>query len=177
MDANWRWAHNVGGYDQCGKDTRYCPDEKTCASNCALEGVEQNDWANTYGVRQINNGIEMQFVVGNNVGSRTYLLNGDNYYMFRLKNREFSVDIDTSSLPCGVNGALYFVEMEEDGGMRYSGNKAGSKFGTGYCDAQCPHDIKWINGEANFGTYGSCCSEMDIWEANQFANAYTPHPC
>jgi len=77
----------------------------------------------------------MQFVVGPNVGSRTYLLNGDNYYMFKLKNREFSVDIDTSKLPCGVNGALYFVEMEEDGGMRYPGNKAGSKFGTGYCDA------------------------------------------
>ena len=29
------------------------------------------------------------------------------------------------------------------------GNKAGAEFGTGYCDAQCPHDIKFINGEAN----------------------------
>ena len=27
--------------------------------------------------------------------------------------------------------------------------KAGAEFGTGYCDAQCPHDIKFINGEAN----------------------------
>merc|ERR1719397_465840 len=25
----------------------------------------------------------------------------------------------------------------------------GAKFGTGYCDAQCPHDIKWMDGEAN----------------------------
>ena len=24
---------------------------------------------------------------------------------------------------------------------------------------------------------GSCCSEMDIWEANSVAAAYTPHPC
>lgn len=32
---------------------------------------------------------------------------------------------------------------------------------------------------ANSGTgkYGSCCSEMDIWEANQVSAAYTPHPC
>jgi cellulose 1,4-beta-cellobiosidase len=44
----------------------------------------------------------------------------------------------------------------------------------GYCDAQCPHDIKWLNGEANSngwkpsdqdknagsGKYGSCCPEM-----------------
>ena len=30
-----------------------------------------------------------------------------------------------------------------------TGNTAGAEFGTGYCDAQCPHDIKFINGEAN----------------------------
>ncbi len=29
------------------------------------------------------------------------------------------------------------------------GNSAGAEYGTGYCDAQCPHDIKFINGEAN----------------------------
>ena len=40
--------------------------------------------------------------------------------------------------------------MDEDGGLsKYSGNKAGAKYGTGYCDAQCPHDLKFINGEAN----------------------------
>ena len=27
--------------------------------------------------------------------------------------------------------------------------QAGAKYGTGYCDAQCPHDLKFINGEAN----------------------------
>merc|ERR1719480_650646 len=27
------------------------------------------------------------------------------------------------------------------------------------------------------GYYGICCGEMDIWEANSMANAYTPHPC
>ena len=63
----------------------------------------------------------------------------------------------------------------------------------GYCDAQCPHDIKFISGEANnvnwtpnpldlsnnmgIGKYGSCCAEMDIWEANSMATAYTPHTC
>ena len=61
----------------------------------------------------------------------------------------------------------------------------------GYCDAQCPHDIKWINGKANSegwepnpndknagkGKTGACCPEMDIWEANSISTAYTPHPC
>ena len=26
---------------------------------------------------------------------------------------------------------------------------AGAKYGTGYCDAQCPHDLKFVDGEAN----------------------------
>ena len=66
--------------------------------------------------------------------------------------------------------------MDADGGKgKYQGNEAGAKYGTGYCDAQCPHDLKFINGEANtinwkpvsdssgVGHYGSCCVEMDIW--------------
>jgi hypothetical protein len=39
------------------------------------------------------------------------------YLKFKLKNREFTFDTDVSTLPCGLNGALYFVEMDEDGGM------------------------------------------------------------
>lgn len=40
----------------------------------------------------------------------------NNYEMFILKNQEFTFDVDVSGLPCGVNGALYFVEMAKDGG-------------------------------------------------------------
>ena len=58
--------------------------------------------------------------------------------------------MDVSNQPCGLNGALYLVQMDEDGGKcRYPGNKASAKYGTGYRDAQCPHDVKFINGEAN----------------------------
>lgn len=86
---------------------------------------------------------------GKNVGSRVYLMEDDNRYkMFNMLNQEISFDVDMSQLPCGLNGAVYFVSMDEDGGTRrFSGNKAGAKYGTGYCDTQCPHDIKWINGE------------------------------
>ena len=82
--------------------------------------------------------------------------------------------------------------MDKDGGKaKYSKNGVGAKYGTGYCDAQCPHDLKWINGETNnlewkqsdkdpnsgTGHYGSCCAEMDVWEANQMDAAFTAHPC
>jgi cellulose 1,4-beta-cellobiosidase len=70
--------------------------------------------------------------------------------MFQLKNREFAMEVDVSQLPCGLNGAVYFIQMDPDGGMSaHPNNKAGAKYGTGYCDAQCPHDMKWIYGEAN----------------------------
>jgi cellulose 1,4-beta-cellobiosidase len=149
------------------------------------------------------------------------------YQIFKLKNQEFTFDVDMSQLPCGLNGALYFVQMDADGGMaRFPTNKAGAKYGTGYCDSQCPRDIKFINGQvheprylllklsradswdrltlragqdrARTSTlvpavrvfhfvfrrpthtpkdYGTCCAEMDIWEANSNAEALTPHPC
>jgi cellulose 1,4-beta-cellobiosidase len=30
---------------------------------------------------------------------------------------------------------------------------------------------------AGVGNHGSCCVEMDVWEANSMATAYTPHSC
>ena len=82
--------------------------------------------------------------------------------------------------------------MDSDGGTaKYPTNTAGAKYGTGYCDSQCPRDLKYIDGQANvdgwtassnnantgIGGHGSCCSEMDIWEANSISEAVTPHPC
>ena len=70
---------------------------------------------------------------GTNIGSRMYLMNGaSKYQMFTLMNNEFAFDVDLSTVECGLNSALYFVAMEEDGGMAsYSTNKAGAKYGTG----------------------------------------------
>ncbi|KAK0731708.1 glycoside hydrolase [Lasiosphaeris hirsuta] len=192
LDANWRWTHATTGYTNCfggeGWNATACPDGKTCAANCALDGA---DYGKTYGVSTPSSGaLRLQFVTkndnGKNVGSRLYLMASETKYrLFSLLNKEFTLDVDTSKLPCGLNGAVYFSEMDEDGGLkRFSGNKAGAKYGTGYCDSQCPGDIKFINGEANVdgwkdgaGKFGACCAEMDIWEANSDATAYTPHPC
>lgn len=44
--------------------------------------------------------------------------------MFNLLNREFTFDVDVSTLDCGLNGALYFVSMDSDGGAgKYPTNK------------------------------------------------------
>ena len=176
-------------------DPKLCPDGKTCAQNCAIEAGGVDEYESTYGVSTSGDSLTLGFVTktqyGSNVGSRNYLMDDESTYkMFKLVNKEFTFTADVSQLPCGLNGALYFVAMPADGGLsKYAGNKAGAAYGTGYCDAQCPHDIKFINGEANVegwdpsssstgaGKYGTCCTEMDIWEANSRSTQLTPHTC
>lgn len=158
IDSNWRWVHDKtsGSYTNCYTGNTWnatlCPDNKSCASNCALEGA---DYTATYGATASGNSLKLTFVTkgtyATNIGSRLYLMESDtSYQIFSLLNKEFTFDVDLSNLPCGLNGALYFVTMDKDGGMaKYSTNKAGAKYGTGYCDAQCPRDLKFINGEVD----------------------------
>jgi cellulose 1,4-beta-cellobiosidase len=153
LDANWRWVHNVGGSTNCYTgntwNTALCPDDVTCAANCALDGA---DYAGTYGITSSGNSLKLDFVTtgaNKNIGSRTYLMASNTaYQMFKPLNQEFTFDVDVSNLPCGLNGALYFSQMDADGGMaRFPTNKAGAQYGTGYCDSQCPKDLKFINGQ------------------------------
>jgi len=180
LDSNWRWVHNVRGYQNCfsdkGWNPTFCPDPESCKKNCSLEGVTAKGYKKTYGVREIDDGrgVKLDFMTqGGNVGSRLYVTDGEeSYKMFKLLNREFTLDVDVHKLNCGMNGAVYFIEMDKDGGKGKDGNLAGAKFGTGYCDAQCPHEKFETNASR-----GICCVEMDIWEANKHATAFTPHPC
>mmetsp|Transcript_28224 Transcript_28224/g.81049 ORF Transcript_28224/g.81049 Transcript_28224/m.81049 type:complete len:547 (+) Transcript_28224:63-1703(+) len=196
MDMNWRWLHNIDAYNNCLTDSwdpELCPDPETCAKKCALEGVAAEKYTSDYLATAIDKGIKLEFPKA----PRVYMLDTeDKYKLFKLKNKEFTFDVDLSTLPCGMNAALYFVEMPEDGGKNEL-NPAGAKYGTGYCDAQCPH-MKFIGGKANMlgwkkhsaltpeleevmvgpeGKFGYCCAEMDILEANNAAGAYTAHPC
>jgi len=196
IDANWRWLHTSDGkncYD--GNEwTDACSTATDCASKCALEGA---NYGTTYGASTSGDALTLKFVTeheyGTNIGSRFYLMNGSSkYQMFTLMNNEFTFDVDLSTVECGLNSALYLIAMDEDGGMaKYSGNKAGAKYGTGYCDAQCARDLKFVGGKANVegwrkssndanagvGPLGGCCAEIDVWESNAYAYAFTPHAC
>mmetsp|Transcript_84517 Transcript_84517/g.247893 ORF Transcript_84517/g.247893 Transcript_84517/m.247893 type:complete len:539 (-) Transcript_84517:147-1763(-) len=191
IDASWRVQHNAssGGWQSCiiqdGMwQSRLCPDPLTCGKKCAVDGMSLDDYADVHGITELENGIRMNYVTatkyGVNIGSRMYLL--DDYYkdykIFKLKNREFAFDIDVGSLPCGVNAAVYLVNMEKDGGKGKGNNKAGAKFGTGYCDAHCPHSSNFIDGQANMDwSHGTCCPEVDLFEGNSEAQAFTVHTC
>jgi cellulose 1,4-beta-cellobiosidase len=200
LDSNWRWTHQAGETTNCYTDSEWdtsvCPDGETCAKNCAVGAVPEADWAGTYGVAQEGNGVSVGFVTQGpysvNVGSRSYLMESNTEYkLFQMLQKEISFDVDVSNMPCGTNSAIYFSEMEKTGNMGET-NKAGAAYGTGYCDGQCARDLKWVNGKGNnegwvpnkadpydnsgTGDMGACCAEMDLWEANKVATAFTPHP-
>ncbi|OKL59304.1 1,4-beta-D-glucan cellobiohydrolase B [Talaromyces atroroseus] len=198
IDANWRWIHSVNSSTNCYTgntwDATLCPDDESCAVNCAVEGAA---YSSTYGVTTSGSELRINYVTQNsngaNVGARLYLLKDESTYeTFSLLGNEFTFDVDVANLPCGLNGALYFTQMQADGGLsEYTNNKAGAKYGVGYCDSQCPRDLKFIDGEGNaedwepsstdsntgVGGHGNCCAEMDIWEANSISYATTAHPC
>ncbi|GAP83183.1 putative glycoside hydrolase family 7 protein [Rosellinia necatrix] len=200
VDANWRWAHDKteGSWYSCAQYAEWnatlCPDGQTCAENCAVDGAQYKE---VYGVTTNSDALTMKYVTyfefSSNTGSRLYLMNGpERYQMFTLLGNEFSFDVDLSQVGCGLNAALNFVSMDEDGGLsRYPANKAGAHYGTGYCDANCPRDLRFINGKGNsenwipsntdsqkgYGGLGSCCPQMAIWSANTVSTSMAAHPC
>ncbi|KAM7185780.1 putative endo-beta-1,4-glucanase celB [Naviculisporaceae sp. PSN 640] len=162
-------------------DATLCPDQVTCAQNCVIDGIQSYD---SIGVFTSGNALTLrQYLLDGTqykrVSPRVYLLNDDdkNYEALRLLNSELSFDVEISSLVCGMNGALYLSEVDMSGSRHPELNPAGAQYGTGYCDAQCFTNPPFINGLANLNSSGSCCNEMDIWEANSRATAYTPHTC
>merc|ERR1711937_858745 len=102
---------------------------------CAVGAWPKDQWEAPYGVNQTKSGINLGYVTQGpysiNVGTRLF------------------ITVDMSKTECGLNGAIYFVEMDKNGDKGVGDNHAGAPFGTGYCDAQCPRDLKWIKGKAN----------------------------
>nr|BAF57300.1 putative glycosyl hydrolase family7 [uncultured symbiotic protist of Reticulitermes speratus] len=98
-------------------------------------------------------------------GSRLYLMSSATKYetFALLGDVEFTYDVDLSKTACGMNAALYTIEMNANG----LSNDA--QYGTGYCDAQF---LGMINGKQSNG-----CAELDIMEANKEANVWTTHSC
>ena len=182
LDQNWHWIHTTAGSDNCYNsdwDKTICPDPQTCSRNCAIEGIEESEYLNPYGISVSGGALTLRYVTqgtyGTNVGSRVYLMNedGKTYRGFDLRNKEFVFTADMSNADCGLNGAIYFVEMPLAGSSMIR-----PWLGQGYGDAQCAKDMKTTtDGLPNILKLGSCSAEMDIWEANSRANAFTPHTC
>jgi hypothetical protein len=123
------------------------------------------DYPNDVGVTATGGTVSQRLVSktadGNKVvGSRVYIVAEDdkNYELFDFVGKEFTYTVDMSQISCGVNAALYTVEMPK------GGKEPGYvDYGYGYCDANCVD--------------GGCCPEFDIQEASTKAMVYTTHSC
>jgi cellulose 1,4-beta-cellobiosidase len=164
LDANYRWFYNTTNQsnDGCSSCTGDACSQCTVDTqiNYSGQGILTSTDQKTLTLKQ---------------GARLYLLDstGGSYEELNLLSKEFSWDVDVSHLPCGMNGAMYTVEMNSDGAypVPNPGAEGGASTGTGYCDAQCPSSGV---GGANVNV---CCAEMDYWEANRVAQATTTHAC
>jgi cellulose 1,4-beta-cellobiosidase len=185
IDQEWRTVTDASGKNclkpttgQIEWDETVCKGEQECATKCQLNGFDYKKAS----VSTSGSTVRLGFLnPDNSVGSRVYLFDetAGSYFNFKMINHEVTFDIETSTLGCGTNGAAYFSDMLPDGGSsKYPLNKAGAKYGTGYCDAQCPRDGRFIGNYANIGKkYGSCCYEWDLWEANAYATQWAAHAC
>lgn len=182
VDWNYHWIHQIGTDTSCttssGLNSTLCGTEEECYTNCEIAPATYSD----LGITASDDALTLsQYVtsdgVTSNASPRVYLLDptGEDYSMLQLLGQEISFDVNVANLPCGENGALYLSEMNASGG-RSQYNPGGAAYGAGYCDAQCGVGT-WFNGSINTDDAGSCCNEMDLWEANSEATALTPHPC
>lgn len=91
------------GYTGNTWNATICPDDKTCAANCVLDGA---DYSGTYGIQASGNSLSLQFVTqssGKNIGSRLYLMDSaTKYHEFNLIGNEFAFDVDLSKLPVSI---------------------------------------------------------------------------
>lgn len=144
LDLNFHWIHQTNSSTSCtisggGVDPTLCPDEATCAQNCANEGANYT----SSGISTSGDALTLhQYVTNNGVTSnvypRVYLLGDDgDYVSLKLLGQELRFDVDVSTLVCGENGALYLSETDHTGG-RTQNNPGGANFGSGYCDANVP---------------------------------------
>jgi cellulose 1,4-beta-cellobiosidase len=117
------------------------------------------------------------------------------WYRFNPLNREISFDIDVSSVPCGMVGSISLHDMDLDGQQsklpEENRGRFGPKYGTGYCEATCPRDLHFIDGDANVegwvpsnvdsnkgtGGKGACCAHVEIFSGNSQATSMAAHPC
>eukprot|EP00442_Polarella_glacialis_P058969 CAMPEP_0115151884 /NCGR_PEP_ID=MMETSP0227-20121206/65852_1 /TAXON_ID=89957 /ORGANISM="Polarella glacialis, Strain CCMP 1383" /LENGTH=581 /DNA_ID=CAMNT_0002562429 /DNA_START=55 /DNA_END=1800 /DNA_ORIENTATION=- len=188
LDAGWRWT-----YDGAKKSCDPAILDGRGMELCFLQGLRDEQYEKNYGIMvgdpfldavTLRYAAKGQYNTKPNYGQRVYITDTTGYHLFKPMGGELAFTVDLSQVPAGMNAAVYLVSMDALGHLGTSQptgiiNDAGWKRGVGYCDAQCPTDVNFVQGQGfNVGNkLASCCPEMDLFEANRFTTAMTAHPC
>jgi cellulose 1,4-beta-cellobiosidase len=126
---------------------KLCPDGPTCGKNCVIEGAY---YQHTLVVDASGDGVTLTFVThgwcSTNVGMGLYVLQErksrqiEKVFMFSVYARTCRAARTVCSTLCKGPARRDFVVY---------GHRASAKYGTGYCGAQYPSDLKFINGIPN----------------------------
>lgn len=181
---------------------KYCP--QACKIKSLVETIEtgKEHSYEFYGITKgdTENSLKLKYIFKEETaseynwrqgGTRVYLtelmdsLNPDSaakrYYPIQLGepgSEEFTFTLDVSKVPCGFNAAVYLVAIDLSPGLKLH------DCGVGYADAQCPTDLQ-VNadgitaGNALNGpnVIHHCATELDLFEVNREAQAFTMHAC
>lgn len=152
IDSNWRRVHlKNDDTKSCFNETGLwnCLDYKTCIDTCLIDGITMPEWKESFNIEIIHENDSSKVQLGlpssrdAKSGPRLLLLDESQrkYQPFNLLNKKVSFTVDTSKVGCGLNGALYFTNMDL---INNISDAAGPSYGMGYSDAQIPTDYKYL---------------------------------
>ncbi|KAF4344250.1 exoglucanase type C [Fusarium beomiforme] len=167
-----------------------------CPVDCCIHGAD-------YGAHGIfTNGTDLTLDVGASHPNtpkdliRVMLMKDENHYEWTQIidpwDSEYTFDVEVRDVPPGYKARLSLHWMWEKGNMdKKKGDKAGAKYGTGYCDAHCDQGQRFVMGRANYdgwepsqtdphlgtGHLGACCIHLVLWEGNTHSTDFGHYPC
>ncbi|KAF5251178.1 hypothetical protein FANTH_3722 [Fusarium anthophilum] len=171
-------------------------DKDTCPVDCCIEGADYR----AHGIKTEGTSLTMDLgATAPHVPKdliRVMPLKDTERYpnkpLVRRHDSEYTFDIDVRNVPPGYKARVSLNWMEPDGARtRKKGDKAGAKYGTGYCDAACDKGQRFVEGTANYdgwvpdkhdpmlgaGRMSACCHTTVLWEGNIESTDYHWSPC
>lgn len=171
-------------------------DKDTCPVDCCIEGADYR----AHGIS--TDGTSLKLDLGATAPHvpkdliRVMPLKENERYenkpLVRRHDSEYTFDIDVRNVPPGYKARVSLNWMWPDGARsEKKGDKAGARYGTGYCDATCDKGQRFVEGRANYdgwvpdkhdpmlgtGRAGACCHTIVLWEGNLESTDYHWSPC
>ncbi|KAJ4161916.1 hypothetical protein BFJ63_vAg13185 [Fusarium oxysporum f. sp. narcissi] len=171
-------------------------DKDTCPVDCCIEGADYQ----AHGISTDDTSLTLD--LGASAPHtpkdliRVFALKEDERYLApRLidqRDSEYTFDLEIRNVPSGYKARVSLNWMWPDGGKSEAkGDKAGARYGTGYCDATCDLGQRFVEGRANYdgwvpskhdpklgkGRLGACCASFVLWEGNIESTDFSFSPC
>jgi cellulose 1,4-beta-cellobiosidase len=168
----------------------------TCPVDCCIEGADYQ----AHGISTDDTSLTLDLGASDPDTPkdlvRVLTLKDDERYLqphlIRADDSEYTFDLEIRNVPPGYKARVSLHWMWGNGGKgKEKGDKAGARYGTGYCDATCDQGQRFVHGKANYdgwvpsehdptlgkGPLGACCAHFVLWEGNTESTDFGFSPC